>query len=195
MDKSDAQLAALVRDAIKSRDQLKWAIGDALTELEKRHPIENRGGKNDQWVNDFCKAIGMHHQQRKELITVCLFYPSPLRSHALSFEHYRDAMIGAQPATAGAMQRAIGYLHHCVHHTLTVSALRRHIRQSSRIHSAQRNNSTLALYAPVFAFRRFAKAQTKAKSQITKQRARLILADLGEDVPNLITTLQRIASS
>ena len=194
-DKSDIDLSKLIRASIKSRDQLKWMIGDALTELERRHPIENRGGKNDQWVNDFCLAIGLHHQKRKELIAVCLFYPPAKRTHALSYEHYRDAMFGSDPSSPNAIARAIVYLDHCVHHSLTVSKLRQHIRQSTRIHSKQSDKSAISSYSPVFAFRRFAKAQVKDNTRITKQRARIILADLGDDVPRLLSTLQRIAAS
>jgi hypothetical protein len=78
---------------------------------------------------------------------------------------------------------------------MTLTQLRAHIRGSQRTERPEQRELSLAAYSAVFDFHRFATRELAAVADMKPERARMIIADLGQTSLDFIAALQRIAAS
>lgn len=173
----------------------KWALGAVLCEMRGRG-VANAGETGDasgDWATHWADVNGVDPKERREIMGVYTFYPAASRTADLSWEHYREAMLGVCDGKPRALPRALDYLRLAEEQQLSVSGLRRHIRTAQATEQPTAKQTEIAEYSAVFDFRRYAAREVKQIESYTKERAELVLADIGDETCAFIDALRRIA--
>jgi len=189
---TDAQLPQVGSKLLSVRGCLKWAIGSVLAEMVTRKPKTKAGEPDESWANEFADAHDIDPKERREILAIHTFFPAELRTVDLSYEHYKEAMLGVHDNQPKQLQRALAYLQAAHAHAWTHTQLRRHIRSSQAQEKPDTTQTAFAGYGSVFDFRRY--MQQEAAQPITPDRARLLLADIGEDTLEFIDRLRITAA-
>lgn len=182
---TDDQLISIGHRLMAVRSYLKWSIGSLLFEMARRR-------KDDSWVSSFCVAHNLDPKERREMMGVYEFYKGG-DTPALSYEHHREAMWGVGN-NGGARDRAVAYLRTAQEQGLSYTVLRRTIRLSTTTTVIEPTQPELADYSIVFDFMRYTRNQLPHLATYTPERARIVLADLGECSVQFIEQLKAIAN-
>lgn len=104
---------------------------------------------------------------------------------------------GASPLAGTPTQRtaALAYLRTADASGMTLTQLRAHIRASQRTEQPVQRELSLAAYSAVFDFHRFAARELSTIAYLQPERARMILADLGQESLDFLAALQRVAAN
>jgi len=98
--------------------------------------------------------------------------------------------------TGGASRNAaVAYLRTAEASGMTLTQLRAHIRASQRTEQPVQREIAIAAYSAVFDFHRFAARELAAIADLKPERARMILADLGQESLDFLAALQRVAAN
>ena len=100
----------------------------------------------------------------------------------------------ASPSIPAQRVSALAYLQAAAAGSMSVTQLRAHIRGSQRTERTEQRELSIAAYGAVFDFHRFATRELASVSDCKPERARMILADLGQSSLDYIAALQRIAA-
>lgn len=197
---TDADILAIGSRLMACRGYLTWALGSLFAEMMRRRPSgadTTHADHDASWVGEFCDAHQIDPKLRRELTGVYLFYKSaPADAPALSFDHYREAYWGViSKPNGGGIREAMKYLTRAASENLSVSALRALIRRDSATAPSHKPDQlNLADYAPVLDIMRYAARELPRVSTYSPDRARAILADLGE-APAYIDALRARAAA
>lgn len=218
---TEADLLALGNCIFAVRSWAKWGLGSVFAEMMRKRPhpdARNHPGEYDlTWASDFADAHHLDPKERRELLGVFLFYREGSPTPGLSFEHHREAMWGAAnlapegvdmptggvPPSApsvpsgGATTKAAAYLREAAAESLSVTQLRARIRATQRTTQetpAQTAPLDLASYSAVFDFHRYCARELPNLGRCSPERARVILADLGQEALDYIAALQSKAA-
>jgi hypothetical protein len=112
----------------------------------------------------------------------------------LSFAAPVSALAPASPSIPAQRASALAYLAAAAASGMSVTQLRAHIRGSQRTERTEQRELSIAAYGAVFDFHRFATRELASVSDCKPERARMILADLGQSSLDYIAALQRIAA-
>lgn len=189
----DEALPMIARRVCLVRGFSRWALGAVLCEMVARR--SRPGFPPDlSWANDCADTLQLDPKERREVMAVHAFYPSAMRFTALTYEHHREAMWHADDGAATALRTALAYLQHAAKEHLDVPKLRAHMRRASTTErvEVQTESPAITAYNAVFDFRRWAVMQLASPESLTKERAAIILTDLGEGVA-LIDRLRAMA--
>lgn len=190
---SDEQLPIVGSRLMAFRGWVKWGIGSVLGEMIDRTPKTKANEPDHTWANDFADAHDLDPKERREILCVHTFYPPSSRTYDLSYEHYREAMLGVGPTNTDALSHASLYLAAAQSNNWTHTQLRRHIRSTQSTELPDTTQTEFQGYSSIFDFRRYILAQ--AAQPITPEQAKLILSDLGEDTLDYLDKLRAIAST
>lgn len=184
----DEALPMIARRVCLVRGFSRWALGSILCEMV------NRRDGNDQWANDCANALQLDPKERREVMAVHLFFPANTRVPALTYEHHREAMWAVSDGHPTPLPRAITFLKQAVRDRLDVPQLRKVMRQAHTTEPTEHQTEAPGIggYNAVFEFRRWCLAQRDTLRTMPKERAELILTDLGEAVA-FIDSLRAIA--
>lgn len=186
---TDAQLPAVGAKLLSVRGCLKWAIGSVLSEMISRKSTQKQ--TDETWATEFAEAHDIDPKERRELLAIHLFYPSDSRTIDLSYEHYKEAMLGIDDGKPNQLKRALAYLQTAALNHWSHTQLRRHIRSSQAQEFPDTTQTHFQGYGAVFDFRRY--IQHESQHPITPERARLLLQDIGEDTLSFLDTLRSLA--
>jgi hypothetical protein len=100
----------------------------------------------------------------------------------------------ASPNIPAQRLSALTYLQTAASSGMSVTQLRAHIRGSQRTERTEQRELSIAAYGAVFDFHRFATRELATVADCKPERARMILADLGQSSLDYIAALQRIAA-
>ena len=204
-DATTDQLLAFGQSLCVSRAFLKFALGSfflaLVTSLTRTASIENRE-KAFTEAEDYARAFAVAHaidqKEFREIFGVARFYHGADLSQCggLGFEHLREAMWGAasKHPGGGMLPAALGYLTLAREREWRYTELRRFIRTRDAVPAAPRQME-LAQYGAVFDFMRFAKRELQEVHNYSPERARIILADLGESTFLYLDALRALAGS
>ncbi len=196
--RTKADLATVGHALFAARSYMKWALGSLFGEMcALRTSVagtEKDIAADEAWAREFATAHHLDPKEYREMLGVFLFYRGASDLPGLSFEHYREAMWGADDGQPGGIHRAIGYLRIAHAQGMTVTALRRHIRTSQATEIPEEEQVEIAAYTAVFDFMRFAKRELDNVHDYSSQRAQQILDDLGAGTLSYIDALREIAS-
>lgn len=187
---TDAQLPQVGAKLFSVRGCIKWAIASVLDEMVAR---KTKLGKDpdETWANEFAEAHDLDPKERRELLAMHAFFPVASRTLDLSYEHYREAMLGIDDGKPSQLKRALAYLQTAEINHWSHTQLRRHIRASQATEAPDTSQTEFAGYGAVFDFRRY--IQHEAEHPITPERARLLLQDIGQDTIDFIDRLREVA--
>lgn len=195
-DFNEADLLTVGHRLFATRSYIKWALGSLFAEMIKRRTRKKEGIENEdagqEWARDLAQARELDPKEYREVLGVFLFYRG-VETPGLSFEHHREAMWGVDDGKPEQLSRAVAFLLHAQQHDLTFTQLRRHIRSSYPGEAPEPRQMELAQYNAVFDFMRFAKRELDDVHTYTPERARMVLADLGEAALSYIDALRKIA--
>ena len=197
-------LLAIAARCLNQRGFLNFALGSLFERLidlkahadsNSGHSPETRIQEAERFVREFAEVHLMKPREYRELLGVARYYRGGDFSKlgGLTFEHYREAMwagVGMKPGGDVSLSRAL--LQHASENRLGVSAFRRYIRSLYAKEEKEGKQMELLSYASVFAFRRFAKAELAVLPSYTRERARIVLEDLGDDSLTYIDALRTL---
>lgn len=189
---ADAQLPVIGSKLLSVRGCLKWAIGSVLSEMVSRKTPPNKD-PDETWAIEFADAHDIDPKERREILAIHTFYPPPHRTIELSYEHYKEAMLGIGDGKPKQLQRALAYLQTASLNHWTHTQLRRHIRSSQSIEQPDSTQSEFEGYSVIFDFRRY--IQHESTHPITPDRARLLLQDIGLETLDFLDRLRTIAAT
>lgn len=189
---TDAQLPIVGSKLLSVRGCLKWAIGSVLSEMVTRKTPPGKD-PDETWANEFAEAHDIDPKERREILALHTFYPPHTRTLDLSYEHYKEAMLGIDDGKPKQLPRALAYLQTAALNHWSHTQLRRHIRSSQSTESPDTTPPQFQGYGIVFDFRRY--IQHESAHPITPERARLLLNDIGEDTLQFIDTLRSMAKA
>ena len=144
-----------------------------------------------------------HHREAMWGATVALppegdaLPPSPSLERGASSKHPGGTAPARAPAATGGTSPATAasaYLLKAASDGLSVTQLRAHIRTSRQTEKREQRELALAGYSVVFDFHRFAARELPLVAAYSPDRARLVLADLGQAPLDYIAALQRAAA-
>lgn len=196
----DDQLPALANRVLAVRGFSKWALGAVLNQMVVRRPITHAGvatGEHDsEWAFAYAEAAGLDPKERRAVMGVYAFFPPKLRTFELSWEHYCECMWGVSDGRPNALARALAFLQVASRESLSITALRKHIRGAQITEQADETQVEAALlnYGAVFEFERFAGRELDHMETYTAERAAAVLADLSKTV-SFLARLRALADS
>lgn len=171
---SDQEVVNVALRLVAVAGHSQWALASAMFTLLDR--------KGESWLNEFCCAAGIHPKVRRELLAVHTFYPRESRTHALTYQHYRDAMLIVNDGKPKALQRATRHLADAQANGWTVSELRKHTRTAEATEKPAPKQDEFASYEAVHAFARYARHELPSLSTWSAERVSVVLADLSDAI-------------
>lgn len=120
--------------------------------------------------------------------------PPPVHTHGGDSTPDTLALPSLPAESSPQRALALRYLNDAAAQQMSVSQLRAHIRGAQRTAKPEQRELSLAAYSAVFDFHRFAARELAAISDLKPERARMILADLGQESLDFISALQRTAA-
>jgi hypothetical protein len=148
--------------------------------------------KDETWAHEFSEAHDIDPKERREMLAIHTFYPPESRSIDLSYEHYKEAMLGIDDGKPDQLKRAVAYLESAVAHHWSHTGLRRHIRSSQATELPDTTQSEFNGYGAIFDFRRY--IQHQSTTPLTPERARLLLNDIGQETLDFIDRLRSLST-
>lgn len=182
-DAHDDDVIALTQRLLAVSRFSSWALAGALFELLER--------KGESWLNVFCTANAIAPKLRRELLGVHTFYSPTHRTHALTYQHYRDAMLIVNDGKPKALQRATHHLAQAEAHGWSVSELRKHTRTATATQQPVEEQEVFASYQSVHDFARYARHELPTLASWSAERVDLVLADLADGI-ELIDRLREL---
>lgn len=187
----DAQLPQVGSRLLAIRGCIKWALGSLLSEMTTRRTTDPRN-PDETWTNEFAEAHDIDPKERREIIAIHTFFPPDSRTHDLTYEHYKEAMLGVGDGRPNMLKRALAYLQTAAINHWSHTELRRHIRSAQAAESPDTMQTEFTGYGAIFDFRRY--MQKEAGHPITPERAKLLLNDIGPDTLRFIDELRTIVA-
>jgi hypothetical protein len=181
---TEAEVTGIAILSIRIAQESPWILAAALA--------AHRSRKGNTQTTEFCEAHGITSKQRRELLFVHDFYPPTSRTHHLSYAHYRDAALIAQPLPK-ARTVALAYLTQAAAHSWSVGQLRKAMR-AAHATPEQPTTTQATGYSVVYDLRRFATKELPGVPRWSPERAKLVLADMGP-AAEFIEQIRRIATS
>ena len=204
-DVTVAELLRVGNSLLSTRGVLNFALGSLFDHLVTcvAHKNDKHGLSPDQrlteaehYVRTFAATHNLNPKEYREILGVARFYRGvdlKALGGMLTFEHYREAMWGAALKPGAGAPLAVELLLKASGGGMSISDFRRHIRTTYATETRAPRQTDLALYSAVFEFRRYAKREIETIDSFTPERARLILADLGEESLLFIDALRALA--
>jgi hypothetical protein len=199
---TDTQLIDIGNRLFAAKGYLRWALGSLFAAMLERK--RDDGVFSDEWLSEWTQAHHLDPKEKRELLGVFTFYRGAFSDtqpgHAifdvggLTYEHYREAMWGVSDGKPAQLPRAIAYLKRAREGSgMSVTQLRRAIREEHATDHAEGKQAEFPSYGVVFEFRRFCARELDSVADYTPERARLIIADLGESTLSYLAALREIA--
>lgn len=192
---------------LNTRSILNFALGSLFDALVTKRAVENKHAgmspeqrldEAEHFVREFAAAHNLHPKDYREVIGVARFYRGvDLASlgGGLTFEHFREAMWGVALQTpGGGVDAALTMLRKAAGGAMNVSDFRRYIRGSTATSPKEGKQTELALYSAVFEFRRWARREKDHLDEYSPERARMVVADLGQETLIFLDALRQRAA-